>query len=261
MYKQIGKLLREHKNEELDEQFIRDAFEIMIFHDNLEHYVNKLTFDNGEQFGLFDGENRIININIERINGLERSNYSKRLNALLILRHEIEHARNLKKTIISDGIESVILELSMLVDNLNAADEKSRELWVKMGAIQSGIVEKSSVYGLNPNERIADIRSLKFMVNILKNNRNSQELIQSRKFLYETYVRGYFDTGSKIDPPTYLYLIKSGFLIYYSNLANYISSHRPYSLDTRVLCGLPITREEKDLVLLNKAGLKEIPKK
>lgn len=261
MYKQIGHLLREQKDEKLDEKFIKDVFEIMIFHDNLEYFVNKLTFDNGEHFGLFDGENRSININIERINGLERSNYSKRLNALLILRHEIEHAKNLKKTIISDGIESVILELSMFVDNLNVDDEKYRELWVKAGVIQSGVVEKSSIYGLNPNERIADIRSLKFMVNLLKNNRNSQELIQSRKYLYEAYVRGYFNTGSKIDPPTYLYLIKSGFLRYYSNLANYISSHRPYSLDTRVLCGLPITKEEKELTLLSKAGLKEIPKK
>ncbi|MBR2603465.1 MAG: hypothetical protein IKE10_00340 [Bacilli bacterium] len=253
MYKQIGRLLREHKNEELDKKFINDAFEAMVSHDKLEEYASELTFDDDDRYGLYDGNNKTININIKRINGLERSNYSKRLNALLILRHEIEHAKNLRKTITSEGIESAILQLSMFVA---VKDEDA-----SISASKPLITGKSELYGLNANERIADIRSTKFMVNLLKNDRNSDALIQSRVFLYNSYVKGYRDNGTIIDCPTYLYLLKSGFIRYYFNLVKLISDHEPYSLDTRVLCGLPITREEKDLVLLNKAGLKEIPKK
>lgn len=253
MYKQIGHLLRDHKDEEVDKKFILDVFEIMASHDDLEGYADKVTFDDNEFFGLFDGDRATININIDRINRLNKTNYKKRLNTLLILRHEVEHARNLKKTAVSDGVEASILRLSMFVAS------KAKEASLGITKPEDTLV--SSLYRLNPNERIADIRSSKFMINLLKNNRGSEELIKSREFLYWDYIRGYRDNGITIDPPTYLFLINSGFFRYYCGLVRVVSEHEPYSLDTRVLCGLPITREEKELTLLNKAGLKEIPKK
>ena len=72
--------------------------------------------------------------------------------------------------------------------------------------------------------------------------------------LYYSYIRGYEDNRYYLDPPTYTYLLMNRMFNNYKYLKKRVDSN-DYSLDTRILCGLPITYQEYDRVLLRKLGL------
>lgn len=249
MYKQIGQLLKDTKGKPLDKEFISDAFDIMVSHDKLDEYATGLNFNDEECDGSYDNHDGIININIDRISSWETSEYCKRLNSLLILRHEIEHAKNMRTMIMTEGIESTVIRYSVMC--LAPATDK------KIGFPKPILSSYLSTYDVDPDERIADIRAYKFMINLLKNKRNSVELLTTRERLYQAYIRGYSVKGDIITPPTYSYLLKSGLFDHYIYFSDFISNRTQYSLDTRVLCGLPITKEEKEVELLLKSGLKK----
>lgn len=238
MYKQIGQLLRDRQDEPLDKKFICDVLDIMISHDDLEEYVRGLSFVESELLGSYDNHTGIVKINIDGLSSGDRTNYVKKLNSLLILRHEIEHAKNFRTFNTSNGIEATVLGYSL----------------IRTSASIEG--HKESIYEVNPNERIADIRTFKFMVNLLKNRRNTPELNTSRENLYQSYIRGYLDMGGIIKPPTYRFLLQSGRIREYMYFVGFLGERPKYSLNTRVMCGLRITKEEKDQVLLLKSGLK-----
>ena len=98
-------------------------------------------------------------------------------------------------------------------------------------------------YETDPGERIADIKACKYIVNLLKNQNNTDELLIARGMLYYAYTRGYKDNGYYLDPPTYDFLLKTGMYREHYWLKNRVNA-KDYCFDTRITYGLPVTYTE-----------------
>ena len=98
-------------------------------------------------------------------------------------------------------------------------------------------------YELDPGERLADIKACKYMVNLLKNQRRTEDLLLARGMLYYAYARGYNDNGYYLDPPTYDFLLKTGMYREHYWLKNRVNA-KDYCFDTRITYGLPVTYTE-----------------
>ena len=254
MNKELFSLLKSSKDE-LSEEFINNAFDIMIQNDKeLIPFINNFVIDDSlENEGEYEAENKIIRINPSKIISNEFGYISDKVTALQCIRHEMEHARSLKRLYeVKHDIESVVNEYSFayyiqkygIPSSLFFNDDNTFGLSYK--------IENNYLY--NPGERIADIKSRKFIVNLLKNQRVSDELLRARAYLYLSYIRGYKDNGIYLDAPTYTFLLNLGLFRNYYLLKKLVDTSQ-YSLDTRVLCGLPITYEEKENILLKKVRL------
>ncbi len=110
-------------------------------------------------------------------------------------------------------------------------------------------------YETDPGERLAEIKAWKYMVNLLKNQRTSDDLLKARTMLYASYIRGYKDNRYYLDPPTYEFLLKTGMFYPFNWLKNRVEK-KDYSFETRITYGLPITKEEYDEKVLQKVKLK-----
>ena len=255
MYKELYSLLKSNQDKELSEEYFYDAFDIMIKNDKelISFIEDFIIQDDLEGEGEYNTEERIIRVNPEMIIDNEYGYISDKVTALQVIKHEMEHARGLKR--LYEGrhdIESIVNEYALA-------------FYIQKYGVSSNVfLNYDNSFGLNfkikanylynPGERIADIKSRKFIVNLLKNQRVSDELLRARKYLYLSLIRGYDDNGIYLDAPTYTFLLNLNlFRNYYLLKKTVDSSH--YSLDTRVLCGLPITYDERENVLLRKVRL------
>ena len=255
MYKAINDLLKMNKDNELSEQFIQSAFDIMVENEpGLFEYLSGIKIDNEiDSEGNYDTNSKIISINSEAISSLGMDDIFKILVCIYIVKHEIEHAKNMQR--LDEGrvdIESIVIRYS-LADyiKLNNLDHEMR--FENVDPLLFNIRREHN-YDIDPGERIADIKAWKFMVNLLKNRRNSIELSIARESLYHSYIRGYHDNRYYLDAPTYTYLLNMEMYFEYSMLKQTVDMNN-YSLDTRVLCGLPITYQEQKLALAKKARI------
>ena len=246
MYKQINSLLKEHEGTKISKQFVSDALDIMISGLGLNDTVKELSFNDTELRASFNFSGRKINYSERELLRTCDDN-KKRLEALYILRHECEHAigyRNLLEG--KGGLETAIVSYSL------AGIAVSDDIDIPLLTNNSGY---STYYEIDPGERIADIRAAKFMINLLKNKRKSEDLQLSREDLYKSFIRGYHDNGVYLEAPTYTYLLNMRLLDELEIIKFMVESSK-LSLEKRALLGLPITYEERDRELLYKAGLK-----
>ena len=256
MNKELYRLLEDYKCSEVDSDFIDKSFDIMLdAEDTLrDKFVDHMAFNEKiNSIATYCYENKEITVNRAKVksDAVISDHYNDKLYALHILRHEFEHARAIKRLYeFRSDIESTVIDYSL------------REHCIYHGILNPIIPEveyyvssdKKKSYLCEPDERIADIKSWKFVVNLIKNQRKTKDLLYARSMLYYSYIRGYEDNRYYLDPPTYTYLLMNRMFNNYKYLKKRVDSN-DYSLDTRILCGLPITYQEYDRVLLRKLGL------
>lgn len=255
MNSELYKLLMESR--ELDDDFINKAFEIIMKDEKaLESFILDFQLDNGSNnYGEYHNDKREIVINKERI--LESNDIkNKKILALEVLRHEIEHARNLQRFHeFRDDIESRIVRYSLRdyaiehgYEKINTFDEVD-PFYISL--------RKRENYLINPGERLADIKAWKYIVNLLKNQRTSNDLLEARIGLYYAYLRGYKDNGWYLNPPTYEYLLKMGLYHEYYLFKKRVEE-KQYVFESRLMYGLPLIEgEEYDKKILQKVRLQK----
>ena len=253
----LYKLYKEQKKKELSNQFIEDAFQEMLKKEKeLLPYITgfEICEEEGKLLGGYSNYQRKIEIHKKNIES-QISNVNTNLIALEVIRHEMEHARNLK--ILEEDkkdIESLVIKYSLK----DYAIEKGWdyptfqtpfELWMLPYRIKEN-------YEVNPGERLAEIKATKYLVNLLKNERRSEDLLHARSMLYYSFIRGYKDNRYYLDAPTYQFLLKTDMLHELKWLINRVAK-KDYSFEARITYGLPITTEEYQRDVLQKVKLKK----
>ena len=116
---------------------------------------------------------------------------------------------------------------------------------------------KEEHYLIDPEERMTSIKSWKYLVNLLKNQRTTQDLLDARINLYLSYIRGYESNGWYLNPPTYEFLLKMGMYHEYYLFKKTVEQQQ-YVFNTRLMYGLPlIDDQEYDKKILQKVRLQK----
>lgn len=245
---------------ELDDDFINRAFEIIMGDEpELEPFVNDFSLSRkpSDSYGTYSREDKKIILYPENIKDSRRVT-NKKLQALVTIRHELEHARNLQRLYeCRHDIESMVIRFAMKdyavkygLDRLDPFDTDDFFIHLFPG-------KRAANYALNPDERIANIKSWKYLVNLLKNQRRTLDLLEARVNLYEGYTRGYVDNGSYLNPPTYEFLLNMG-MYHEFYLFKKAVEQQQYVFDTRLMYGLPLKDgEEYDKKILRKVLLQK----
>lgn len=253
MSDKIYELYKDYEKIPLTNSFIMNAFDIMMEKEKeLIPYINNMLISNmaKDLLGSYSNEERIIRINKELIS---RQPNDQKILALQVLKHEIEHARNLKTLYQGkDDIESKAVYYSLRGYALKHNIDPHFNIDNLIDTYLIFVTEKN--YEINPGERLADIKANKYIVNLLKNQRDSDELLIARAKLYYAYLRGYKDNNYYLDPPTYEFLLNTGMYHEYYWLKQRVKK-KDYSFDTRITYGLPITYEEYNNKVLKKVKL------
>ena len=256
MNSELYRLLMEYDG--LDDDFINRAFEIIMKEEKgLEPFV--LDFDikveDNPRLGSYNNETRQILVNPENIKEFPDVS-NKKLLALNVLRHEIEHARNLQRLYeFRSDIESTVVKYSLME---YAIDHRMAPITSFDQIDAFGMAyRKIENYQIDPGERLADIKAWRYLVNLLKNQRRTDDLLEARKQLYYAYIRGYVSNGWYLNAPTYEYLLKMGLYHEYYLFKKRVEE-KQYVLDTRLMCGLPLVYgDEYDKEILRKVKLQK----
>ena len=256
MNSEIYNLLKAYHNKELDDIFINKAFDIMMKYEKIDNYVNNFNIveENDSILGTYSNERHDINFNKQGVLNNELIS-NKKLLSLQVLRHELEHAKNLKRIYEKyNDIKTRVIRYSLLEhainNNIYYGSSLDKIDPLKLRARQF------VTYDIDPGERMADINSWKFMVNLLKNQRFTEDLLNVRSMLYYSFIRGYKNNGYYLEPPTYEYLLTLG-LFHEHYLLKKDFNKNSYNLDTRLLCGLPISQDEYNNKILQKVKLQK----
>ena len=256
MNKELYHLLEDYKGSELDKDFIDESFNIMMSDEDTlrDKFVQSLVFDDKiKSIGNYSFEDKRISVNIENVRqaAMRKQYYNEKLFALGTLRHELEHAREVKKLFeYRTDIESTVTGYSL------------RGFCIGHGFMcpmipeyeeYNSVIDEDN-YLFSPAERISDIKAWKYIVNLIKNQKGTEDLLYARSMLYYSYVRGYKDNRYYLDAPTYTYLLNQRMFNNFKYLKRRVGE-KDYSLDTRILCGLPITYKEYERTILHKLGL------
>ena len=273
MSNSLYKLFMDYKGRELDDSFINQAYELMMEKEtSLAPYVNDLDLKyTDDNLGAYNYAEKIIRVNKDKILSEDAVALpDKKLLTLRVLRHEIEHARNYKRLFERrNDIESEIIRYSLAdfvsrLDSENMSPSEKLDLIIKAG-------KKKENYMVDPEERLADIRAGQYLVNLLKNQNRTPELLMVRSMLYYAYIRGYSYNGYYLNPPTYQFLLKMGMYRDYYLLKKKVEEKcermpweapkkEMYSFDTRITYGLPISIKEFDDEIIEKVKLVKIKK-
>lgn len=258
MQKELYKIIKEYQEKTITEDLIKTIFDIMISGDKgLEEYAKGLEFaTNIDAVGDYNSDTGIIRIDLNTLLELPLVDSFKLIYVIKVLRHEIEHAKNLQKLYEGrNDIESMVIKYSLIVYIIK--NHLKSDLFIAERDPYLLYDVSSHNYEIDPGERIAEIKAHKFIISLLKNQRNSKELQAIRAMLYRAYINGYNDNGYYLDAPTYMYLLKMQMYHEFMSLKMTVDNSG-YSLDTRIMCGLPITYQERDEVLIRKLHLKEL---
>ena len=255
MADKIYELYKANQGNSLSSDYIQEAFCLMMDSlDDLEPFISdfRVISTDSKRLGEYSIGDRWIKINKKRI---ENSDMNPNMLALEVIRHEIEHAKHLKSLL--DGkedIESTVISYSLRPLAMRLGIDRFPNLdRVDPLFLQLSIKEN---YMIDPGERLAEIKAWKYIVNLLKNQRTSDDLLRARSMLYYSYIRGYQDNRYYLDAPTMSFLSKTG--MHYLNywLKNRIDK-KDYSFTTRITYGLPITYPEYDQKVLQKVKLRK----
>ena len=109
---------------------------------------------------------------------------------------------------------------------------------------------------ISPDERIAEIQAWKYVVNLIKNKRRTDDLLYARSMLYYAYTDGYNNNGYYLESPTLEFLIRTDLVDEYCYIKRRMEREN-YTFDTRLTTGLPVTQEEYDKGILQKVRLQK----
>ncbi len=268
MSKTVYELYKENPQNKLSKTFLDEVFDLLI-EDELKPYVSDFIVSDqqNDNLGTYNFDTRCIKIFQREIEDNRLfHDMSASLQAIQTIQHELEHARELKR--VEEGRYSYPFQQG----KCNLASLVSKYA-LKDYAIQRGIVRPyyeeidtrylrykiNKEYQYDPGERLSEIESWKYIVNLIKNQRRTQEVLRARSMLFYSYRRGYRNIGYGIESPTLNFLLNTRMLEDYYFLKKRLEEH-DYSFDTRLTYGLPLTQEEYDQKILAKTGL-EIRKK
>ena len=216
-----------------------------------------------------DGENNVASYSInERIVRVDRDllrdyldnevKKNDRLFTLRVVRHEVEHARNLQRLHEGrDDIESSIIKIAL------------KDYAVEHGLDYFDSFDKTDFFALdakwrrkenrriNPEERLTDIRAWRYLVNLLKNQRTTEDLLLARSNLYYAYTKGYTENPYYIEAPTYRFLLNMGMYHEYYLFKKRVEEKHDYTFETRLMYGLPLKTDEFDAQILKKVRLQK----
>ena len=193
--------------------------------------------------GSYDNEDKIVTINMLNIISDDSIN-NKFIQIIETIRHEIEHANNLRKLHTKgNDIETTLIRYSLIdyamqnhLGYLSPFDMNHYEP-------RYAAYKKSLNYESDPAERIARINAWKYVVNLLKNRRGSSDLHEASKNLFYAYVCGYKNNDYGLNPPTYEYLLNLGFYHEFYLLKKRVEEKK-YCFNTRLKYGLPLSENE-----------------
>ena len=257
MNSEIYKLLMEHG--ELDYAFIYQAFGMMIERErDLIPFINgfNVTTEDSDSYGTYDINDWIIKIYLKPFYELSEEKNLK-MHALSVIRHEIEHARNMQRLYqCRNDIESTVIRYSLKdyatkhhLGYRGPYDRSEFEMFFRGRAREN--------YDLDPGERIARIKAWRYVVNLLKNQRRTEDLLAARVNLYRAYIRGYEDNGWYLNAPTYEFLLKTGMYHDFYLFKQRVEKEE-YVFDTRLLYGLPLIKDKEfDKKILAKVRLEK----
>ena len=257
MNSELYKLLMTYKG--LDDDFIYKAYEILMGdEDGLEPYIKDFEVVNEDDNSLasYNSYSKKIAINTDGILNAKSNIKNKKLLALRALRYEIEKAKNIKR--VHEGIDDIETVL-VRYGNVDYARTNGLYPITSFDQLDPTLMafRRYENYHLNPSERIADIKSWKYLVNLLKNQRRTDDLLAVRSNLYYAYVQGYKNNGWYLNPPTYEYLLGMRMMDEYYSLKKRVEA-KQYVFDTRLLLGLPlIDGSEHDKKILEKVKLQK----
>ena len=258
MNKELYALLKEYKSKELDNDFINKSFELMMKErKELIPYIKKMEIKKmpDNYLGSYSDEERIIRVDKEKMIEEETTVKNKKILAMQILRHELEHAKQLRNLYQGkDDIESAIIRYSLKEYAIRNGLVRPWEYEARELNMMS--MKKRENYAIDPGERLAEINAWKFIVNLIKNQKYTEDLLTARSMLYYSYSRGYEDNEYYLDPPTYEYLLNLGLYHDYYLLKKRVKK-KDYSYETRLTYGLPLTYEEYEKDILKKVKLRK----
>ena len=249
-------LYKEYEGKPLDDYFIEQAFNRMMEEEReLEPFISGLDIVHKKDkcFATYNERTGLITMNRKTI---KKYTNDDKIKALAYLRHEMEHARNIKRYFEGrEDLESTILEYALKPYAIKMGlipRPKEYENDFDLNYFYSKVRENSSIA---PDERIAEIRAWDYMVNLLKNQRTTKDLLTARVGLYKAYAAGYEDNKYYLESPTFQFFLNVGLLREHNWLKKRFRNH-DYSFDTRILYGLPVTYKEYKEKILQKTRLK-----
>ena len=241
-----------YKDKSVKKEFLEKAFNIVMEEEKeLNDYISGINVLDGENdnFGGYDYVNGEITLYQDVFGRYKEPT----LEALATLRHELEHARNFMKTRSGKkDIETTILRCS-LRDTEILNNPEIREEMNDLDIIML-LCRMNANKEINPDERIAEIKAWKYIVNLIKNKNKTDDLLYARTMLYYAYARGYKDNKYYLESPTLEFLIRTGLTHEYCVIKRRME-REDYTFDTRLTTGLPLTQEEYDKGILQKVRL------
>ncbi len=253
----IYALYKEYKDKPLDDYFIESAFQRMMEKETeLVPYINGFKIESltKSTLGGYNPVTKIVTIDKSNI---EESTTKREqvIQTLEVLKHEIEHARNMKKYAEGkEDIESTVIRYALKdYEIMQRIQSKNRIDTLEFLSLCHHIKEN---YNRNPSERLARIKAWKYVVNLLKNQRRTPDLLVARTNLFYAYARGYEDNRYYLDAPTIQFLLNTRQFEDLYRLRKRIDS-KDYSFETRITYGLPITSQEYDKTILQKVKLQK----
>ena len=249
-------LYKEYEGKPLDDRFIEHAYNRMMEEEReLEPFISGLDINHKREkcFATYNERTGLITINRKPI---RKYTNDDKIKALAFLRHEIEHARNIKTYLEGrEDLESIILRYTLKPYGINRGlipRPKEYESDFDLKYFYMKIKENTSI---DPDERLAEIRAWNYMVNLLKNQRTTKDLLTARTGLYKAYSAGYEDNRYYLESPTFQFFLNVGLLQEHNWLKKRFRNHN-YSFDTRILYGLPVTYREYTNKILQKTRLR-----
>ena len=259
----VYELYKEYKEKGIDDDFINHAYELMMQKEpGLTPFINdfRLEPDGAENIASYEMNNRIIRIDPERLREHIGSEVIKNdpIFTLRVVRNQIEHARNLQRLHEGrDDIESTVIRMALkdyaLEHGLDHFDSYDKTDFFSLDARWRRLEN----YKTNPEARIADVRAWRYLVNLLKNQRVSEDLLIARSNLFYAYTQGYTENPYYIEAPTYRFLLNMGMYHEYYLLKKRVEEQRDYSFETRLMYGLPLKTDEFDAQILKKVRLQK----
>ncbi len=255
MSDRVYELYQYNVGEELTESFLQDVFEELRKQEpGLKEYAKDFRVGYASKdLGNYVLEDRLIKVSKPLI--IQKCPQNPHLLGIEVIRHELEHARDLQTLEQRrKDIESLIVQIGLRYYSLRHGLDPLPNI----DHLYPDFLEKEMqmYYNINPEERMAEIRGWSYMVNMLKNQRKSDDLLLARRMLRRSYVRGYEDKKLYLDSPTMQFLLKTGMFHEYYWLKNRIEQ-KNYCFDTRLLYGLPLTKKEYDQKILRKVRLRK----
>lgn len=250
-YQTISKLLKKYNNNKVDDNFIYDVINIIINSYNLNDYIKKIKIENYKPNLSYGSYEYFTGNLIIRKNFHDESNLSYNINILQNIMHEIEHVIQYdylikcnKKIIIPNNL----IKANLLTDSINQkiiletlknkSDNFDLNIQNELYNCENIVEAIEELYIYDPSERMAEIDSLKKLLEIVKllnddrlTNIINFNLIQKLNIGYDDNCPIFnFYTGlSDMIDNEYLKVIINNYLINY----NYLT------LEDKLYYGLP----------------------